>query len=328
MATPSTREHGTPKREQTMKKDAKNPIDGIEQVGAAAESRAIGSPDPNGSESVPESDGDMDEQLDLTSEPVRRIAGLLRIIGWQSNTDRDLTEAEAELIFEVAETESMTEEELSQLRNGVLRQRFGTTAMPVDPPSDGSTSEEVQVTQLDPRPKVMGDGTRTLGTSDGAEAGPMKRELAKSDQVPEGLKRERLRLPRDAPVEATHIPIPTTADFGSGSGLVAFLKHRSGARLSGLAKGLDMDAGFLTDLSDHIAVVPEHVRHEIARRANKGWGIAESETLQALASSEEAPLQRAASRSTAFGETKTAYESIVRRSKMSEDDVRFWLSLA
>ena len=67
----------------------------------------------------------------------RRIEGLLRIIGLQDGNDRDLTEDEAELIFDIMSAEPMTEEQLARIRGGVLRRRFGTT-----PVIDQSATEE------------------------------------------------------------------------------------------------------------------------------------------------------------------------------------------
>jgi hypothetical protein len=52
----------------------------------------------------------------------RRVAALLRIIGWGDN-ERDVTEAEAEVIFRAAESEPMDDTALTRIRDGVLYKR-------------------------------------------------------------------------------------------------------------------------------------------------------------------------------------------------------------
>lgn len=64
------------------------------------------------------------------SDSDRRIEGLLRIIGSQDGNDHELTEEEAELIFDIAEAEPVADERLARIREGVLRRRFGTTPVP------------------------------------------------------------------------------------------------------------------------------------------------------------------------------------------------------
>jgi hypothetical protein len=53
----------------------------------------------------------------------RTILGLLRLIGWQSGRDRELTEEEAELILEVAATQPVSEDDRARLRERVLNRR-------------------------------------------------------------------------------------------------------------------------------------------------------------------------------------------------------------
>jgi hypothetical protein len=55
----------------------------------------------------------------------RKILGLLRLIGWQSGRDQELTDQEADLICEVAATEPVSDEERARLRERVLKRRFG-----------------------------------------------------------------------------------------------------------------------------------------------------------------------------------------------------------
>lgn len=78
---------------------------------------------------VAASDADLARAHDAGSRSAtdRRVEGLLRIIGLQDGNDRELTEEEAELIFDVAEAEPVSQERLARIREGVLRRRFGTT---------------------------------------------------------------------------------------------------------------------------------------------------------------------------------------------------------
>jgi hypothetical protein len=68
----------------------------------------------------------------------RRVEGLLRIIGLQDGNDRELTEQEAELIFDLAEAEPVSDERLARIREGVLRRRFGTTPVAEESPTEAS----------------------------------------------------------------------------------------------------------------------------------------------------------------------------------------------
>ena len=46
----------------------------------------------------------------------RTILGLLRLIGWQSGRDRELTDQEAEVILEVAATQPVSDDDRARLR--------------------------------------------------------------------------------------------------------------------------------------------------------------------------------------------------------------------
>lgn len=59
----------------------------------------------------------------------RTIMGLLRLIGWQSGRDRELTDEEADIILEVAVTQPVSEDDRARLRERVLNRRFGTTPL-------------------------------------------------------------------------------------------------------------------------------------------------------------------------------------------------------
>lgn len=69
----------------------------------------------------------------------RRVEGLLRIIGLQDGNDRELTEEEVELIFDLAEAEPVSEERLAGIREGVLRRRFGTTPVANESSTEASS---------------------------------------------------------------------------------------------------------------------------------------------------------------------------------------------
>src|SRR5258708_9040289 len=61
---------------------------------------------------------------------------------------------------------------------------------------------------------------------------------------------------------ATPSSTPTHSATPAPQSVVAFLKDRSGKRIEGLATGLGVDAGFLTDISDHVPLVPQRARAE------------------------------------------------------------------
>jgi hypothetical protein len=156
-------------------------------------------------------------------------------------------------------------------------------------------------------------------------------ELAAADERTRAwLKREGFRRIANAHMASkTEAPTPTPMQSApQPKSVVAFLKDQSGQRMMGLATGLGVDAGFLTDISDHIDVVPERPRLELAGRANRAWGIKQADTLQAFATAATAPVKRAASRSTPFAAVTTTYKEMVERSKLSDEDKRYWLSLA
>ena len=75
----------------------------------------------------------------------RTIMGLLRLIGWQSGRDRELTDEEAELILEVAVTQPVSEDDRARLRERVLKKRFGTT--PLSEMSDSGAERRDQAEQ-------------------------------------------------------------------------------------------------------------------------------------------------------------------------------------
>ena len=72
----------------------------------------------------------------------RTILGLLRLIGWQSGRDRELTDAEAEMILEVAATQPVSDDDRERLRDRVLNRRFGTTPPREASEAGAATSEQ------------------------------------------------------------------------------------------------------------------------------------------------------------------------------------------
>ena len=131
-----------------MRKDEKDPRAGANQqpmaeepshsateiTGGGSQSETLASGSPDGAE--------------------RTVEGLLRIVGWLDGNDRDLTEEEAEKIFDAAEAEPTSEEQLARLRGGVLRRRFGTT--PAADQNSAPASAEVQLPAPDRQPVVAG----------------------------------------------------------------------------------------------------------------------------------------------------------------------------
>jgi hypothetical protein len=98
----------------------------------------------------------------------RTILGLLRLIGWQSGHDREMTDEEAEMILEVAATQSVTDDDRERLRERVLNQRFGTTPPREVSDSGAATSEQAAERQIslvtllkdrtgERKPKVLAD---------------------------------------------------------------------------------------------------------------------------------------------------------------------------
>ena len=183
----------------------------------------------------------------------RTILGLLRLIGWQSGRDRELTVEDADLIADAAATHPVSEDDRNRLRERVMRKRFGTTA----------PAEE-------------------------AEASP-EGQAAKS--------------------------------------LIALFKDESSMSLQEVSVRLELNPAFLLDLSDHSSLVPHGARREIARRADVALKVAASKTLSAFDRSDSANVRKAASRTTPFERQTITYEEIVKRSKLAEDQKRFWLEL-
>lgn len=72
----------------------------------------------------------------------RTILGLLRLMGWQTGRDRELTDEEADLIFEIGANHSVTDEERDRLRERVLNRKFGTTPLRQVSESGAEASEQ------------------------------------------------------------------------------------------------------------------------------------------------------------------------------------------
>lgn len=98
----------------------------------------------------------------------RTILGLLRLVGWQSGRDRELTEEEAELILEVAATQTVSDDDRARLRDRVLNRKFGSTPVRQVSESGAETSEQDEGTRIslvtllkdrtgERKPKVLAD---------------------------------------------------------------------------------------------------------------------------------------------------------------------------
>lgn len=278
-----------------MKKDIKNDQEAIRH----GERPSVDVPNDRNNAIDAEPNAGEDVEVDRT------LAGLLRVIGWHSNTDRELTEAEADLILEVAASEPVSDEQRRRLLDGVLRRRFGTTSVSASETGAEAGAED----EL-----ARGDFQRTDDAAIRRGRGHMANRLSPAE--PEGPSQT-----GDAVEKAQGPPLPTAKS------LVAQLKDQSGLRLDGIAKGLGVEVGFLVDISEHGPLVPGGARREIARRAMNAWNVPTSVTLAAFDARAEVAMQKAASRSGAFQATSTTYEDIVRRSKLTDDEKRLWLSL-
>jgi hypothetical protein len=94
----------------------------------------------------------------------RTILGLLRLIGWQSGRDRELTDQEAEMILEVAATQPVSDDDRARLRERVLNRRFGTTPLrEVSETSEQAEERPISLVTLlkdrtgERKPKVFAD---------------------------------------------------------------------------------------------------------------------------------------------------------------------------
>ncbi|HEY4302824.1 MAG TPA: hypothetical protein VGM82_00040 [Gemmatimonadaceae bacterium] len=123
----------------------------------------------------------------------------------------------------------------------------------------------------------------------------------------------------------THDAPPTYHDARVDRPFLALLRDVANESVQTIAASMDITPDFLVDLSDHGRVVPLAARRELVQRARKGRVIDEAE---AVASFDVVTLRRAASRRTPFEESHETFADVVKRSRLSAEQRRFWTSLA
>ncbi len=109
--------------------------------------------------------------------------------------------------------------------------------------------------------------------------------------------------------------------------LLARLRRITGMKATAIAEKIGATVTFLSDLSSHPNAIPPKARKELARRAaNSLPGVTEWDALDAF---ESGLLQQAAAyRDSPFPDEEVDFEKIVRRSEMSDEEKRYWLSLS
>ena len=109
--------------------------------------------------------------------------------------------------------------------------------------------------------------------------------------------------------------------------LLALLRQSAKMKATAIAERLEVTVTFLSDISSHSNVIPLRPRKEIARLAKVSLpGVTEQEVMDSFDHGSYQPM--AAFRDKPFEEENVNYEMIVRRSDMSEERQRYWLSLA
>ncbi|HEY4130927.1 MAG TPA: hypothetical protein VGM50_09940 [Gemmatimonadaceae bacterium] len=105
---------------------------------------------------------------------------------------------------------------------------------------------------------------------------------------------------------------------------LALLRDIDDESVQSLAASMDITPDFLVDLSDHGRAVTLAARRELVRRARVGRAIDEAE---AIASFDVITLRRAASRDSEFRESNETFADIVKRSRLTAAQKRFWSNL-
>lgn len=109
--------------------------------------------------------------------------------------------------------------------------------------------------------------------------------------------------------------------------LISLLRQCTQMKASAIAERMEISVTFLSDLSTHPNVIPFRPRAVFAELAEERLpGVRRQEVLYSFEYNSLQPV--AAFRDTSFREEKINYEKIVRRSDMSEERKRYWLSLA
>jgi hypothetical protein len=109
--------------------------------------------------------------------------------------------------------------------------------------------------------------------------------------------------------------------------LLPRLRRITGLKATTIAEKVGTPVLFLSDLSSHPNVIPFRARKEFARRAvNNLPGVSERDVLDSF--ERGLSQQAAAFRDAPFPEEDVDFEKIVRRSDMSDEEQRYWLSLS
>jgi hypothetical protein len=108
--------------------------------------------------------------------------------------------------------------------------------------------------------------------------------------------------------------------------LLPRLRRITGLKATTIAEKMGTSVPFLSDLSGYPNVIPFKARKEFAKRAaNQLPGVGERDVMDSF---ERGFLQQAAAfRDAPFPDEEVDFEKIVRRSDMSEEQQRYWLSL-
>lgn len=109
--------------------------------------------------------------------------------------------------------------------------------------------------------------------------------------------------------------------------LLPRLRRLTGLKATVIAEKMGTSVPFLSDLSGYPNVIPFRARKEFARRAaNNLPGVGERDVLDSF---ERGMRQQAAAfRDAPFPDEEVDFEKIVRRSDMSDEEQRYWLSLS
>jgi hypothetical protein len=128
-------------------------------------------------------------------------------------------------------------------------------------------------------------------------------------------------------IAAANSSTPAVVQIQEKQPLLSMLRQRAKMKASTIAECLEATVTFLSDISSHSGAIPLRVRKEIARRATTSLpDVTEQEVLDSFNHHSYQPM--AAFRDKPFEEENVDYEKIVLRSDMSEEQQRYWLSLA
>jgi hypothetical protein len=151
-----------------------------------------------------------------------------------------------------------------------------------------------------------------------------------ADELREALRDEGVdpdQLVKDVKIKIKELSnIPSKQSDYDSLPLLPRLRQITKLKATTIAEKMGMSVPFLSDLSSHPNVIPFAARKESARRAaNNLPGVSERDVLDSFGY--DSYQQAAAFRDTPFPEEEVDFEKIVRRSDMSDEEMRFWLSL-